>query len=95
MSSSSVESHTLAAESQNYTFFQSGRELDMKAINLCLQDQEYIGNIKKVQVYLDKMKKIVRPGCSQEVLDVAVSSMSSLVRILSVTSPTPKPHASL
>ncbi|KAF5952653.1 hypothetical protein HYC85_010597 [Camellia sinensis] len=41
------------------------------------------------------VKKIVRPGCSQEVLNVAVSSMSSLARILSALSSEPKPRASL
>ncbi|THF94181.1 hypothetical protein TEA_004444 [Camellia sinensis var. sinensis] len=42
-----------------------------------------------------QVKKIVRPGCSQEVLNVAVSSMSSLARILSALSSEPKPRASL
>ncbi|XP_057499219.1 pyrophosphate--fructose 6-phosphate 1-phosphotransferase subunit alpha-like [Actinidia eriantha] len=90
-----LEPLTSAAENQNSGFVQFEPGLNKNAISLCMQDQEYIANIKEVQVYLDKVKKIVRLGCSQEVLNVAVSSMSSVVGILSVMSSKPKPHASL
>ncbi|XAR63327.1 hypothetical protein NMG60_11023232 [Bertholletia excelsa] len=59
------------------------------------ETQEYIDNIKEVLVHLDKVKKITTPGCSQEVLNVAVSSMSSLARVLSVMSSKAKPHSAL
>ncbi|KAA8515769.1 hypothetical protein F0562_018620 [Nyssa sinensis] len=66
-----------------------------KKPGLCLQDHDYIGKIKELQVYVDKVKKIVKPGCSQEVLEVALSSMSSLVETLSVLSSRQKPQSSL
>ncbi|CAL5381039.1 unnamed protein product [Camellia sinensis] len=68
-----------------------------RPLDLPLQDEDYTEDIKEVQAFLDKLwvKKIVRPGCSQEVLNVAVSSMSSLARILSAMSSKPKPRASL
>ncbi|XP_059651734.1 pyrophosphate--fructose 6-phosphate 1-phosphotransferase subunit alpha-like isoform X2 [Cornus florida] len=66
-----------------------------KAISSCSQGDDYIEKIKDLQVYLDLVEKIVKPGCSQEMLEVALSSMSLLVRKLSVMSSKPKPHSSL
>ncbi|CAL5331176.1 unnamed protein product [Camellia sinensis] len=88
---------------QNSGFFQLEPGPNKKAISLPLRDEDYTEDIKEVQAYLDKLcglgvdmvKKIVRPGCSQQVLNVAVSSMSSLARILSALSSEPKPRASL
>ncbi|KAI7980720.1 E3 ubiquitin-protein ligase UPL6 [Camellia lanceoleosa] len=80
---------------QNSGFFQLEPGPNKKAISLPLRDEDYTEDIKDVHAYLDKVKKIVRPGCSQEVLNVAVSSMSSLARILSAMSSKPKPRASL
>ncbi|CAL5382515.1 unnamed protein product [Camellia sinensis] len=79
-------------DSFNLNQVQTRRPLDLP-----LQDEDYTEDIKEVQAFLDKglVKKIVRPGCSQEVLNVAVSSMSSLARILSAMSSKPKPRASL
>ncbi|KAK9273145.1 hypothetical protein L1049_017952 [Liquidambar formosana] len=68
---------------------------DEMAISLCIQDLEYIEKIKELQAYLDKVKKIVKPGCSQELIDVALDSVASLVDVLSRMSSTSKPHASL
>ncbi|KAI8027315.1 Pyrophosphate--fructose 6-phosphate 1-phosphotransferase subunit alpha [Camellia lanceoleosa] len=61
---------------QNSGFFQLEPGPNKKAISLPLRDEDYTEDIKEVQAYLDKLKKIVRPVCSQEVLNVAVSSMS-------------------
>ncbi|CAL5331178.1 unnamed protein product [Camellia sinensis] len=80
---------------QNSGFFQLEPGPNKKAISLPLRDEDYTEDIKDVPAYLDKVKKIVRPGCSKEVLNVAVSSMSSLTRILSAMSSEPKPRASL
>ena len=47
-----------------------------------------MGRIKKLQEYLDKVRTIVKPGCSQDVLKAALSAMASVAEILSVmTSP--------
>ncbi|CAN4105131.1 unnamed protein product [Withania somnifera] len=61
-----------------------GPGADSKAVTLCVEDQDYIGRIKKLQEYLDKVRTIVKPGCSQDVLKAALSAMSSVTDILSV-----------
>lgn len=65
-----------------------GPGADAKPLSLCVEDQDYMGRIKKLQEYLDKVRNIVKPGCSQDVLKAALSSMASVTEILSViTSP--------
>ncbi|RWR72757.1 pyrophosphate--fructose 6-phosphate 1-phosphotransferase subunit alpha [Cinnamomum micranthum f. kanehirae] len=59
---------------------------DAKSVTLCVEDQDYMGQIKKLQQYLDKVRKIVKPGCSQDVLKAALSSMASVTNVLSVMS---------
>ncbi|KAK4354786.1 hypothetical protein RND71_026980 [Anisodus tanguticus] len=61
-----------------------GPGADAKAVTLCVEDQDYMGRIKKLQEYLDKVRTIVKPGCSQDVLKAALSAMSSVTDILSV-----------
>lgn len=63
-----------------------GSGSDAKAITLCAEDQDYMGRIKLLQEYLDKVKMIVKPGCSQEVLKAALSAMASVSDVLSVIS---------
>ncbi|KAK4428257.1 Pyrophosphate--fructose 6-phosphate 1-phosphotransferase subunit alpha [Sesamum alatum] len=63
-----------------------GPGADAKAVTLCVEDQDYMGRIKKLQEYLDKVRSIVKPGCSQDVLKAALSAMSSVTDILSVMS---------
>ncbi|KAJ0968110.1 hypothetical protein J5N97_025027 [Dioscorea zingiberensis] len=63
-----------------------------KAISLSVEDQDYMGRVEEFQAYLEKVKSIVKPGCSQEVLKAALSTMASLVDILSLMSPAPKAH---
>ncbi|RWR80614.1 Phosphofructokinase domain-containing protein [Cinnamomum micranthum f. kanehirae] len=60
---------------------------DSKTISLTVEQKDYIGKIKELQDYLDKVKMIVKPGCSQEVLKVALSSMACFINILSLMSP--------
>ncbi|GMY29001.1 pyrophosphate--fructose 6-phosphate 1-phosphotransferase subunit alpha [Fagus crenata] len=60
-----------------------GPGADAKAVTLCVEDQDYMGRIKKLQEYLDKVRTIVKPGCSQEVLKAALSVMASVTDILS------------
>lgn len=55
----------------------------------------YLLNLNLVTHILSQVKEKVRPGCSQELLKVAVSSMSSVAKILTVMSSTPKLHAAL
>ncbi|CAK7345956.1 unnamed protein product [Dovyalis caffra] len=62
---------------------------DSKAVSLCVEDQDYMGRIKKLQEYLDKVRNIVKPGCSQDVLKAALSVMSSVTDVLSVMSSAP------
>ncbi|KAK9193761.1 hypothetical protein WN944_004458 [Citrus x changshan-huyou] len=68
---------------------------DVKSAGLCTEYEEYITKIKEFQAYLDLVQKIAKPGCSQEVLKVALNSMASLVKILDCLSSTLKLHASL
>lgn len=65
-----------------------------KAMGLCTEDLGCMEKIKELHNYLDMVKMIVKPGCSEEVLEVALSSLSSLLNFLSISS-TPKLHASL
>ncbi|XP_041017742.1 pyrophosphate--fructose 6-phosphate 1-phosphotransferase subunit alpha [Juglans microcarpa x Juglans regia] len=61
-----------------------GPGADSKAVSLCVEDQDYMGRIKKLQEYLDKVRTIVKPGCSQDVLKAALSVMASVTDVLSV-----------
>ncbi|ONK68734.1 uncharacterized protein A4U43_C05F15370 [Asparagus officinalis] len=63
-----------------------GPGADAKAITLCVEDQDYMGRMKLLQEYIDKVKSIVKPGCSQEVLKAALSAMASFTEVLSVMS---------
>ncbi|KAJ6700244.1 PYROPHOSPHATE--FRUCTOSE 6-PHOSPHATE 1-PHOSPHOTRANSFERASE [Salix purpurea] len=59
------------------------------------EDQEYIKEIKELHAYLDTVKTMVRPGCSPEVLKIALNSMSTLFNTLTFVSSVTRPHASL
>ncbi|MQL69626.1 hypothetical protein Taro_001938 [Colocasia esculenta] len=59
---------------------------DSKTMTLCAEDQDYMGRIKEFQEYLDKVKSIVKPGCSQDVLKAALSAMTSVMDVLSIMS---------
>ncbi|KAG1359022.1 Pyrophosphate--fructose 6-phosphate 1-phosphotransferase subunit alpha [Cocos nucifera] len=61
-----------------------GPGANAKAITLCVEDQDYMGQIKLLQEYLDKVKSIVKPGCSQDVLKAALSAMASVTDVLSM-----------
>lgn len=61
-----------------------GPGADAKTYTLSLEDQDYMGRIKKLQEYLDKVKNIVKPGVSQDVLKAALISMTSVTEVLSV-----------
>lgn len=63
-----------------------GPGADAKAVTLCVEDQNYMGRIKELQEYLDKVRTIVKPGCSQDVLKAALSAMASVTEVLSVMS---------
>ncbi|KAJ6953235.1 pyrophosphate--fructose 6-phosphate 1-phosphotransferase subunit alpha-like [Populus alba x Populus x berolinensis] len=65
-----------------------GPGADSKAVSLSVEDADYMGRIKKLQEYLDKVRNIVKPGCSQDVLKAALSVMSSVTEVLSVMSST-------
>ncbi|XP_010539758.1 PREDICTED: pyrophosphate--fructose 6-phosphate 1-phosphotransferase subunit alpha 2-like [Tarenaya hassleriana] len=59
---------------------------DAKAVSLCVEDQDYMGRIKKLQEYLEQVRTIVKPGCSQDVLKAALSVMASVTDVLSTMS---------
>ncbi|KAL0361931.1 UNVERIFIED_CONTAM: Pyrophosphate--fructose 6-phosphate 1-phosphotransferase subunit alpha [Sesamum radiatum] len=63
-----------------------GPGADAKVVTLCVEDHDYMGRIQKLQEYLDKVRSIVKPGCSQDVLKAALSAMASVTDILSVMS---------
>ncbi|PSS31147.1 Pyrophosphate--fructose 6-phosphate 1-phosphotransferase subunit alpha like [Actinidia chinensis var. chinensis] len=63
-----------------------GPGADAKPVTLCVEDQDYMGRIKELQEYLDKVRTIVKPGCSQDVLKAALSAMASVTDILSLIS---------
>ncbi|KAG2696771.1 hypothetical protein I3843_07G072900 [Carya illinoinensis] len=63
--------------------------------DMLTKDLDHMEKIKELQGYLDMVKKIAKPGCSEEVLNVALSSMSSLVNLLSSMSSRSKTLASL
>ncbi|CAK9155621.1 unnamed protein product [Ilex paraguariensis] len=65
-----------------------GTGADAKAVTLCVEDQDYMGRIKALQEYLNKVRMIVKPGCSQDVLKAALSAMTAVTDILlTMTSP--------
>ncbi|KAK9220622.1 hypothetical protein WN943_009274 [Citrus x changshan-huyou] len=63
-----------------------GPGADAKAVTLCVEDRDYMGRIKELQKYLDEVRTIVKPGCSQEVLKAALSVMASVTEVLSAMS---------
>ncbi|KAJ6799874.1 pyrophosphate--fructose 6-phosphate 1-phosphotransferase subunit alpha-like isoform X3 [Iris pallida] len=63
-----------------------GPGADIKPFCLGMEDQDYMGRIKKIHDYLDKIRSIVKPGCSQDVLKAALTSMASVTEVLTVVS---------
>ncbi|KAL5557651.1 hypothetical protein UlMin_033862 [Ulmus minor] len=63
-----------------------GPGADAKAVTLCVEDQDYMGRIKKLQEHLDTVRTIVKPGCSQDILKAALSVMGSVTEVLTVMS---------
>ncbi|KAG6534835.1 pyrophosphate--fructose 6-phosphate 1-phosphotransferase subunit alpha-like [Zingiber officinale] len=66
-----------------------GPGADVKPLTLCVEDKDYMGRIKKLQEYLDEVRSIVKPGCSQEVLKAALSAMSYVTETLTLMSSSP------
>jgi pyrophosphate--fructose-6-phosphate 1-phosphotransferase len=63
-----------------------GPGADAKPITLDVEDQDYMGRIKKLQEYLEKVRTLVKPGCPQEVLKAALSVMGSVTEVLTAMS---------
>ncbi|KAL8478713.1 hypothetical protein ACS0TY_030553 [Phlomoides rotata] len=59
---------------------------DAKPVTLCVEDQDYTGRIQKFQEYLDEVRSIVKPGCSQDVLKAALSAMTDFISVMSPSS---------
>ncbi|XP_042454753.1 pyrophosphate--fructose 6-phosphate 1-phosphotransferase subunit alpha-like [Zingiber officinale] len=66
-----------------------GPGADVKPLTLCVEDKDYMGRIKKLQEYLDEVRSIVKPGCSQDVLKAALSAMSYVTETLTLMSSSP------
>ncbi|CAK9183448.1 unnamed protein product [Ilex paraguariensis] len=60
-----------------------GPGAEAKAVTLCIEDQDYMGRIKALQEYLDKVRTMVKLGCSEDVLKAALSAMAAATNILS------------
>ncbi|XP_051203577.1 pyrophosphate--fructose 6-phosphate 1-phosphotransferase subunit alpha [Lolium perenne] len=63
-----------------------GAGAEAKPISLCVEDRDYMGRIKQLQEYLEKVKSMVKPGCSQDVLKAALSSMAHVMELLTIMS---------
>ncbi|KAK1605943.1 hypothetical protein QYE76_029616 [Lolium multiflorum] len=63
-----------------------GAGAEAKPISLCVEDRDYMGRIKQLQEYLEKVKSMVKPGCSQDVLKAALSSMAHVTELLTIMS---------
>lgn len=63
-----------------------GPGADAKPITLNVEDQDYMGRIKRLQEYLEQVRTIVKPGCPQEVLKAALSVMGSVTEVLTAMS---------
>jgi pyrophosphate--fructose-6-phosphate 1-phosphotransferase len=63
-----------------------GPGADAKPITLDVEDQDYMGRIKKLQEYLEQVRTLVKPGCPQEVLKAALSVMGSVTEVLTAMS---------
>ncbi|KAL8211560.1 hypothetical protein R6Q57_005997 [Mikania cordata] len=55
-----------------------GPGADSRAVSLCVEDLDYMGRIKGLNEYLEKVRSIVKPGCHQDVVKAALSAMSSV-----------------
>ncbi|CAN6217226.1 unnamed protein product [Urochloa humidicola] len=63
-----------------------GPGANTKPITLTIEDQDYLGDIEILQDYLNKVRTILKPGCSREILKAAISSMASVNDVLKVMS---------
>ncbi|RCV11208.1 hypothetical protein SETIT_2G167900v2 [Setaria italica] len=63
-----------------------GPGANTKPITLTIEGQDYLGDIEILQDYLNKVRTILKPGCSREILKAAISSLSSVNDVLKVMS---------
>ncbi|KAL4579154.1 hypothetical protein LXL04_015291 [Taraxacum kok-saghyz] len=66
-----------------------GPGADSRVVSLYVEDLDYMGRIKEFNEYLEKVRGIVKPGCSQDVLKAALSAMLSVTNVLSIMSSSP------
>ncbi|KAI3418631.1 uncharacterized protein J3R85_013577 [Psidium guajava] len=72
-----------------------GSESDQYAVNFCEEDENPNEKMKELQHYIEMVQQIVKPGCSPEVVEVALRSVASLVEFLSSVSSKPELISSL
>uniref|UniRef100_A0A0E0QHR6 Pyrophosphate--fructose 6-phosphate 1-phosphotransferase subunit alpha n=1 Tax=Oryza rufipogon TaxID=4529 RepID=A0A0E0QHR6_ORYRU len=63
-----------------------GPGCNAKPITLTIENQDYMGDIEILKDCLSKVRTMVKPGCSREVLKAAISSMLSVTDVLTVMS---------
>ncbi|KAI6706308.1 hypothetical protein NL676_009270 [Syzygium grande] len=88
---SMLKSHANVGKSNNpYKKFRvhkmEGPESDQYAVNFCEEDEYFREKMKELLGYIEMVQQIVKPGCSPEVVEVALHSMASLVKFLSSVS---------
>ncbi|XP_030553126.1 pyrophosphate--fructose 6-phosphate 1-phosphotransferase subunit alpha 2-like [Rhodamnia argentea] len=72
-----------------------GPESDLCAEHFCEVDEDSNEKMKQLQGYIEMVQQIVKPGCSPEMVEVALRSMASLVEFLSSVSSKPELVSSL
>ncbi|KAJ8759940.1 hypothetical protein K2173_010796 [Erythroxylum novogranatense] len=83
----------VSEDTHSYQLESSGS--DKMASVLLRGDQDYMEEINELYTYIDKVKNMVIPGCSEELLKAALNSMSSLLSTISFMSSVPRLKASL
>ncbi|KAL4579152.1 hypothetical protein LXL04_015289 [Taraxacum kok-saghyz] len=66
-----------------------GPGADSRVVSLYVEDLDYMGRIQEFNEYLENVRGIVKPGCSQDVLKAALSAMLSVTNVLSIMSSSP------
>ncbi|KAF8028764.1 hypothetical protein BT93_E1425 [Corymbia citriodora subsp. variegata] len=63
-----------------------GPESDQYAVNFWEKDEDSSEKMKELQGYIEMVQQTVKPGCSPEVVELALRSLASLVEFLSSVS---------
>ncbi|KAL3739117.1 hypothetical protein ACJRO7_020508 [Eucalyptus globulus] len=86
-----LKSHANAGKSNNpyeklKVHKMEGPESDQYAVNFCGEEEDLSEKMKELQGYIKMVQQTVKPGCSPEVVELALHSMANLVEFLSSVS---------